>query len=70
MLTSSTTLITSNPLLASPAKIPIIALAFIPTKSPVFGTVTHLAFLIILPLHHTITYLGISPKTSLALAEA
>ena len=65
-----TSLITSNSLLEFPARIPIIALALIPTNSPVLGTVTHIAFLIMFPLHFAITFSGIFPKTSLALAAA
>ena len=67
---SFTSLITSSSLLESPAKTPIIELALIPTKSPVLGTVTHIAFFIIFPLHFAITFSGIFPNTSLAFAAA
>ncbi len=70
MSSFGTTLITSSSFDTSPLTMPAIALAAIPLSPPVLGTVTHIAFLTMLPLHSTSTLSGIQPRTSLALAAA
>ena len=61
---------TSRPRQESPATVPIAVAASTPFIPLVFGTVTPFTFLIIFPEHITSILVGISPKTSLALAAA
>ena len=65
-----TLLSTSRPSEALPASAPSTALVSMPRMLPVVGTITPLAFLIMLPLHFTTRRRGSSPSTSRALAAA